>query len=452
MAQAPLSADKVNAVLRHLAKVAAANPDMKELGTGGRDPGKRGLAIRGYVAETNESYATIDSRFRRVLQCHPGRWQAAMSGIYQPLPEAANDDAPDGSGRPRTLDEDVRLHRAQETSREATGRLKEARRKITELEDELAEYRRALQSSVRPAEWTLRPSAYSREHIPYLFTSDFQIGETIRAEETDHAHGYDIATFRKRYRRLIETTVDLCHTHQSGWTYPGIIYTRGGDTISGAIHDELSETDEVTPVEAIEIGFEEEAAGILKLAEAFGRVEVKCVPGNHDRDTKKPQSKKAWAHSYERLLTFMLEREFRHDDRITFQTSKSPDVYFSIYDTRILLTHGDKIGSRGGQGFIGPAATIMRGAQKVIMEQASLGRRVDEVHVGHFHTPLELGYALANGCVPGYSEYAKMLRLRPEAPSQWLAFYNQRFGRVDLKKIYLEEPRPVSLDWLSEAA
>lgn len=380
---------------------------------------------------------------------NPDAFAAALRGID---PEPPQDDAPEIVPFQRTLEEDVSLHRAQQTATEAKGRLRDALAKIAKLEDDLSDYRRAASSSARPAEWTLAPPSESREHIPYLLTSDFQIGEVIRTEETDHAHGYDIATFRTRYRRLIATAIDLAIVQQPTWIYPGMVYARGGDTISGAIHQELMETDEVTPIEAVEIAFEEEAAGILQLAEAFGRVDVKTTGGNHDRDTHKPQSKRANAHSYDRLVAYMLQREFRNDPRITFQSSQSPDVYFALYQTRILLTHGDKIGSRGGQGFVGPAATIMRGAQKVLMEQQAIGRPVDEVHVGHFHTPLELGYALANGCLPGYSEFAKLIRARPEAPSQWLAFYHPRFGKVALKKIWLEEPRAAGVDWMDKAA
>jgi hypothetical protein len=251
----------------------------------------------------------------------------------------------------------------------------------------------------------------------------FRLGEVIRAEETEAGYGYDSAIFRRRYRRLIDTVIYLSFHHGGqGWHFPGIIYSRGGDTISGGIHDELRETDDLTPIEAVELAFEEESAGIEKLAQAFGKVDVKTPgsAGNHDRNTIKPQSKKASAHSYDRLIAYMLRRHFRNDKRVTFQTSESFDVYFPIYDRKVLLTHGDRMGSRGGQGFIGPLATIMRGAQKVIAEQAALGRHVDEVHHGHFHTEAYIGWVLSNGCLPGYSEYAKAFRMRPAPPQQFL--------------------------------
>lgn len=438
-------------ILRLIADTRRANPSLPDrTGVGGQAR----LSVLLVARRAMKGYSDSGGKdaMRRVERDHPELFAKALRGEYEAPPEPTGPVIVEPVETPRTLESDVQLHRAQERAQEATGRLREAHARIAALEDRLRDFECVGGSTALPAEWTLKPSCYEREHIPYLFTSDFQIGEVIRPEETDSAHGYDAPTFQLRYRRLIELTVDLALNHQSGWNYPGMIYARGGDTISGGIHEELLETDELTPIEAVELAFEEEAAGILKLAEAFGKVEVKSTGGNHDRDTRKPQSKRANAHSYDRLVGYMLRREFRNDPRVSFQTSESPDVYFPVYSTRILLTHGDKIGSRGGQGFIGPAATIMRGAQKVIMEQMALGRPVDEVHVGHFHTPLELGYAIANGCLPGYSEYAKLLRCRPEAPSQWLMFYSAKHGRVDMKKLYLEEPKPSGVSWMSEAA
>ena len=343
--------------------------------------------------------------------------------------------------RERTLAEDVQLHRAQRSSAHDKARLKEATSRIAALEDRLRDYEWAANASLRPAEWTLQLEPPSKsECTPHLFTSDFQAGEVVRAEETDHGYGYDVDAFRRRYRRLVAATIDICFNHERQRSYPGIIYARGGDAISGGIHEELAETDELTPVESVELVFEEEAAGIRTLLEAFGRVEVKETEegGNHGRDTHKPHSKRASGHSHERLISFLLRREFLGDERVSFQTSRSPDVYYPIYGRRVVQTHGDKIGSRGGQGFIGPAATILRGAQKVAMEFQTRGLGVDEVHVGHFHTSTDQGWVLSNGSLPGYSEFAKLNRMRPEPPCQWLSFYHPKYGPFDRRRIYLE--------------
>lgn len=342
-----------------------------------------------------------------------------------------------------TFEEHLATSRQAEEARFSKAKLKDAVRLVAELQEKVKGYEWAGNAGFKPAEWALpERKRGKREHMPYLLTSDFQVGEVIRADETETGYGYDTPTFIRRYRKLIETTIYLSFSHGGvDWSYPGIIYARGGDTISGGIHQELAETDDLTPIEAVEVVFEEESAGILKLADAFGRVEVKSpdAAGNHDRNTFKPQSKKASAHSYDRIISYMLRRHFQNDKRIHFQTSPSFDVVFPIYKQNILLTHGDRIGSRGGQGFIGPAATIMRGAQKVIAEQAALGRKIDRVDMGHFHTPIPLDWVICNGCLPGYSEYAKSFRMRPTPPQQFLLYHHPDRGVVDIKPINLQD-------------
>lgn len=342
-----------------------------------------------------------------------------------------------------TIAEHVELHRHQREAGSYRSKFKDSLKTIAELEDRLKDLEWAAKGSFEPAEWSLPSHKRQKsEHMPYLLTSDAQLGEVIKAEETEAGYGYDVDTYRRRHRRVIDTTIYLSFSHAGAlWKYPGIIYARGGDTISGGIHDELRDTDELTPIEACEVAFEEESAGIYKLADAFGRVDVKTpgAAGNHDRDTLKPRTKNASGHSYDRLIAYMLRREFARDKRVTFQTSRSFDVRFPIYEQTILLTHGDRMGSSGGQGFIGPMATIMRGAQKVMAEQAALGFKIDRVDHGHYHTPGYLGWVLSNGCYPGYSEYAKSYRMRPSPPQQFLLYHHHKRGVVDIKPIILTE-------------
>lgn len=345
--------------------------------------------------------------------------------------------------KPKTISDHAVEYVERNNAKLAAAKLNDALREIALLTEEINRLKWSSQASLKPSEWSLSSHVKKkREHLPYLLTSDFQIGEVVRPEETEHGYGYDVSVFRKRYRKLIDTTIYLSFNHAGeNWTYPGIIYARGGDTISGGLHDELRETDELTPIEACKVAFEEESAGIAKLADAFGRVDVKTpgAAGNHDRDTLKPRSKQAAAHSYDSLVSFMLQQHFKSDKRVHFQTSESFDVYFPIYDLNILLTHGDRMGSSGGQGFIGPLATILRGADKVIREQAAIGRPVSRVDHGHFHTPNYAVWVLSNGCMPGYTEYAKAFRMRPSPPSQMLAYHHPKGGLVDLKPINLLE-------------
>lgn len=375
------------------------------------------------------------------LNMSRGSMGSRMRAIRRTHPDLIVDGSRFKPGAPQATAQQIDLRRAQSDAAQARSSLADSHKEIVRLQDQLADLRWASNAALVPADWTLSRRKIGGEHIPYLLGSDYQVGEVIRRSETDHAHGYDTDTFRRRIRKLFDVAIKLCDDHGgSSWKYPGFIYARAGDAISGAIHEELAQTDDLTPLQAVEVCFEEEAAGIRHLADRFGKVEVKEVIGNHGRTTRKPQSKQAAALNYETLISYMLQREFAKDKRVSFQVSESPDVFFPIYDLNVLLTHGDKIGSRGGQGFIGPVATMARGAQKVMAEQQAIGRRVDRVDMGHFHTEVYLGWLLGNGCLPGYSEFAKMHRMRPAPPSQWLVFHHPRYGAVDLKSIVLEEP------------
>ena len=79
--------------------------------------------------------------------------------------------------------------------------------------------------------------------------------------------------------------------------------------------------------------------------------------------------------------------------------------------------------------------------KKLIDYYAKLGRTIDYVLIGHFHTRLELEYGFSNGSLPGYSEYAKQFRMTPNPPEQWFFFVHPAHG-VSIRMPILLEPKP----------
>lgn len=376
---------------------------------------------------------TLVARVTRAKQLHPA--------LFKDFPIAHGGKPPKPEIAPRSMSQDAELHRAQQAAREAEAKYKDAIREMNVLQDRLKDLEWANNVSLKPAEWTYIPRVdRKREHIPELFTSDQQVGEVVRETETEAGYGYNPAIYSERHRRMVDTVDYLSHHHGgNGWVYPGLIYLRGGDTIDGSIHPEDSGEQTLTPIQCVELVFEEESAGLEKLADSFGKVEVKTpgAAGNHDRIGKKPVSKKAFAHSYDRLIHKMLVNHFRKDKRVTFQTSESFDIRYKIYDQNIILTHGDRMSAGGGTGFIGPAANILKGWQKVVQEQAALGFIVHQVRNGHFHTPFWMPHGWSNGTFVGYSEFAKSFRMRPTPPMQLFGFHHHKRGLVDMKPLTL---------------
>lgn len=287
-----------------------------------------------------------------------------------------------------------------------------------------------------PGSWHVigrKPSG--RKEVPVLFTSDFQVGEVITLADTRGENEYNIEIFRRRYRTMIGVAVNLIEKHHGGADQ--IVYLRGGDTISGSIHEELADTDEVTPPQQCIVAIEEEVAGIKHLADRFGKVHVISVHGNHDRNTHKPRNKTSFAHSFETIIQWAIQSHFKDDPRVQFTSDASGDVLFEVCGYRMLLTHGDAIGSGGGAGFLGPSGPIVRGAKKVKYSYAGIGEHIDLVLMGHYHNPVYIrNEVMCNGSTAGHSEYARRrIRVVPQAPIQTLFFVHERHGVTAVREI-----------------
>lgn len=290
--------------------------------------------------------------------------------------------------------------------------------------------------------WQVQKQAgKSHPEIATLFTSDFQAGEVIRSEELEYPNDYNGDIFQERYRRLVRATAKLLEREDPQLRYPGFIYLRGGDAISGAIHDDLANTQSLTCVEQTQLVAEEEIRGLEELLKIVPRITVYSVPGNHDRTTPKPRSKRFVALTYDQLAIWTIEKYFsaKGEKRIQFFTPPSGDAYYHVFNTAYLLTHGDRIGSRGGQGFVGPAATIARGIQKVRQQFARMGKPVHYVLTGHFHVAMDLPNGIANGCLAGFSEYAKSeLRAEPEPPTQTMFWTHPKWGLTTIRRVRVD--------------
>lgn len=291
----------------------------------------------------------------------------------------------------------------------------------------------------KPPNWLASPVTPSGKMIPVLFTSDFQWGEVVKENEINGINKFNKEIAKERYELLIEKAILL-----GGEKPEGLVLLRGGDSISGDIHEELLRTNDMTSIESVTNLAEIEVAGINRLKKHFKRILVISVPGNHGRTTVKPMSKGYVSHNYDTLVTHLIQANLKGSKDVSFFTPDSGDAYFSIFNQRFLLTHGDRIGSRGGQGFIGPAATVLKGAHKVRQQFSQVGKPVDWLLLGHFHTPMLMPHVIVNGSLVGFSEYAQTLRVEPSPAQQTLFHVHSDYGLVNYQPIYLnvEETKP----------
>lgn len=344
----------------------------------------------------------------------------------------------------------IEVRRLRDEVTRLRGALTEAERRTADAEDIRAGVLGLVEAPLRPR---LNLASHDTSHdggrTVILHLSDVHYGETVSIEEMDGVNRYDVAVAKARLGRFFGKASALMTEHWSGPAPDEIVLCLGGDLISGAIHPELAETNEIAvPATVREVG-EHIAGGIVSLRTAVGcPVRVYSVPGNHGRMTVKPQSKGRAAGSLDLLATDFAEATFKGAGvgGVEFYRASSPDAYFSIYGWHFCLSHGDAMGGRGGgTGFIGPAAIVIKGHRKLVDTSWRSGRPVHFVLTGHYHTTLKTPFGWSNGSVVSYGEYARDLRADPEPARQWMLVVHPRHGVINEQPLYLGAPSEGSL-------
>jgi hypothetical protein len=305
-----------------------------------------------------------------------------------------------------------------------------------------------------PPEWTLREGSAGHRGVPVTIWSDWHWGEAVDPDQVGGVNEFTRKIAEKRVKTLVSTTIDIATNHMGKSTqkYPGIIVCLGGDMMTGDIHEDLRETSWATPQQCVNELTDVMAAAIDNVAIKFGKVFLPAVVGNHGRGTLKPRAKNRVFTSTEWIVYCNLERHFKGSKNIQFYISPETDAHFRAYGHRFLLTHGDALGVKGGDGLIGSLGPVARGGIKVGRSEAQIGRDFDTLLMGHWHQRMAPPGIVVNGALIGYNEFARIqLRARFERPSQQLFFCHEKHGITALWPIYLEQ-RPTVIDdrsWIS---
>jgi len=319
---------------------------------------------------------------------------------------------------------------------------KSAEDRAAESEHILREMAGVFQRPLSLPEWTLPGNGETGRAVGLIHLSDLHCGEVVRLEEAAGVNEYNPEIFRRRLRRMIDASIRILPRWSSDCELKGVVVALNGDLISGDIHAELRETNALTSHEQVALATDELAAGIRMLADQFDAILVTVTPGNHGRTTEKTHAKRMAALSYDIMIGNILAREFANDGRITVNTASGADIVFPLFGWSVLQTHGDSMGTGGGQGFAGPELPIVRGGKKIKLSGFATGERYDIILTAHYHTSSNPGTVLANGSMIGFNEWAVRIRAMPEPPQQWLALVHERWGLRERTPVVLEDPAP----------
>ncbi len=320
--------------------------------------------------------------------------------------------------------------------------IRRANKEIGAMEAEREAEQRAASLRFKPT--VIKPKVHEpgAPGFPMTIWSDWHWGEVVRKDETGGANAFNRRIAVARVEALVDNTINLLRDYAGkNPSYPGIWVCLGGDMISGSIHEELRDTNWGTVEEqALEVG-DAISGALLRMADEFGEVHVPCVVGNHGRKAHRPPAKAKVRENREYGVYKSLQRQFMGDPRFHFYVPEETDFFFSVYGHRFLLTHGDSLGVKGGDGIIGALGPITRGTIKVAASERQIGRDFDTLIMGHWHTYIprsEAVAAIVNGTLKGYDEYARLfLRVRYSRPSQALWLVSYKHGVAAQWAVYL---------------
>jgi len=335
------------------------------------------------------------------------------------------------------LEENQEIARKLRAAKADATQLRRERDRLREQLDILERIREEAEILAPQPKWLKPPKKKGGPKRAILLSvlSDTHVGEIVDPDQLGDMNKFDLRIADRRLRRYFEKISMLSRSYLTGVEKEGVVLALGGDMISGEIHDELAQTNELSVFESVLWLAPRLVAGIEALAEEFKHVFVVSAPGNHPRDSWKPRYKGRAVHNADYLLGKMVESYFRRSnpsaDSVVFSVPTSIDADFEIYRFRFSMEHGDEMQKTNpGTSEIGALGPVKRGTLRKARQRQAEGRPMDYLVVGHFHQLVaapDQGF-LMNGTLKGYDEFARGLHLKPEPPQQLLVVVTPEYG------------------------
>lgn len=326
---------------------------------------------------------------------------------------------------------DRKLHAAQQRALELDRQVKAMQAELDQSEERV----RIALSLGAPMK-ALKPIKYKRKSmvpgVPVLMASDWHVEETVDPATVNGRNEYNPKIAAKRAESFFvgaDWLIDKC---RSGWDIREAVLWLGGDMISGYIHEELMESNSMSPTEALLFCQRIIADGIKFLLDQTGleQLHVPCSFGNHGRTTIRRRHSTGAKNSYEWLMYHALAREFASDDRVEFFIADGSHLYTDVLGRTIRWHHGDDVKYYGG---VGGLSIPMRKAADAWDDF----QPADITVIGHWHQFADFGDVVVNGSLIGYNAFALSIKARFEQPRQGFFLIDQRYGKRIVTPIYV---------------
>ena len=277
------------------------------------------------------------------------------------------------------------------------------------------------------------------ESAAVMVWSDWHSEELVLPEQVSGKNEFNLKIFHERFWNLLRGNLAWFRINSSATTIKTIVLALLGDFITGSIHDDLMEGNQLMPADAIYHVFSYLVKGVeyvLENTQPDVELIIPCHSGNHGRMTQEQRIATEAGNSLEYFMYLMLRDHFDGNKRVKFIVQNGYHSYVSFFEGRFTARfhHGHQINYQGGVGGI----TIP--VNKAIA-QWNKARHADLDVFGHFHTKFDGGNFVSNGALIGYSAYAVSIKGTYEEPSQQQFLINREYAaKTAVMPVFVKNP------------
>lgn len=272
------------------------------------------------------------------------------------------------------------------------------------------------------------------ESTAILCASDWHIEERIDAATVNGLNEFNLEIAEQSAKNFFSRGVRLIEVFGKDTDINDVVLWLGGDFISGYIHEELMESNYLSPIEATLVVMDLLTSGInYILKNTKCKLTIPTSVGNHSRSSEKRKISTENKNSYEHLMYHMLRRHFENNDRVNFIIEDGYLTYVDIYDYKIRFHHGHAMNYGGGVGGVTiPTAKAISQWDKETKAYLDI--------FGHFHTlMMDTGTSkfVLNGSLVGYSPFAVRIKAPFEPPKQAFVLIDKNRGKTISAPIFV---------------
>ncbi len=284
-------------------------------------------------------------------------------------------------------------------------------------------------SSYKPQAQKIKVDSGKGEAVAFAIASDWHVEETVDKKSVSGLNEFNLDIAEDRITKFFQRTARMTEIQRNGAKIDNLVLALLGDLMTGYIHEELQESNSLSPTETVLWLIDRVTSGVKFLSQHFDRITIPCVYGNHGRTTKKPRHGTGAANSYEWMMYHILAKSL--SGVADFQISDGYHLYLDVAGKTVRVHHGDGLKYQGGIGGL----TIP--VEKAIASW-NKGITADLDVFGHWHQSQQNPKWVCNGSLIGHNAYSIAIKAPFEPPSQTYFLLDKRHGRTVTAPILLD--------------